>query len=105
MKKIKSIQQLQAEKRRLRQEQEAIEKCIRENWHEVKDGLRPANIAREALGGMFRKRTSTDERTGGLWKTAVEVGLTILAGKLGENALEKLMTIFQKGKTGNKHDN
>lgn len=105
MKKIKSIQQLQAEKKRLRQEQAAIEKSIQENWHEVKDGLRPANLAREALGGIFRKRSSTNEQGGGLWKTAIEIGLSILAGKLGENALEKLIGIFKKGKAGNEQSN
>jgi len=96
MKKIKSIRQLQAEKKRIRQQQEALEKRIRESWQGVKENLRPANIAKEAIGGIFGKKTAGSEHEGSLFKTAVQFGLGLLAGKLTEKAGEKLSKFFKK---------
>jgi hypothetical protein len=96
MKKIKSIRQLQAEKKRIRQQQGAMEKRIRESWQGVKENLRPANIAKEAIGGFLGKKTAGSEHEDSLFKTAVNFGLSILAGKLTEKAGEKISKVFKK---------
>ncbi|MFM6924488.1 MAG: hypothetical protein ACKOU7_03230 [Ferruginibacter sp.] len=56
MKKIKSIRQLHAEKKRIKQQQEEMERRIRASWQDVKENLRPANLAKEAIGGIIRKK-------------------------------------------------
>jgi len=96
MKKIKSIRQLHAEKKRIRQQQEETEKKIRSSWQEVKENLRPVNIAKEAIAVILRKKAAVNEHEGSLLKTAVNFGLTLLAGKLTEKAGEKLSKVFKK---------
>lgn len=95
MKKIKSIRQLHAEKRRIKQQQEEMEKRIRESWQDVKENLRPVNIAKDAIGGILRKATGSEHEES-LFKTAVNFGLTLLAGKLAGKAGEKLGKLFKK---------
>lgn len=96
MKKIKSIRQLHAEKKRIKQQQQEMEKRIRDSWQEVKENLKPANIAKDAIGGILRKKTTGSEHEDSLFKTAVNFGLTLLAGKLTEKAGEKLSKVFRK---------
>lgn len=95
MKKIKSIQHLQAEKKRIRLEQKEIESRIRVNWQEVKENLHPANLAKDAFSSMFNKKTTSKERDGGWLHTLIELGLAFVAGKFGEKATEKLSWFFR----------
>ena len=96
MRKIKSIQQLQAEKKRMRQQQEETEKKIWASWQGVKENLRPVNIVKDAIGGVLRKKTTDNCHKDSLLKTAIHFGLTLLAGKLTEKAGEKLSKVFKK---------
>lgn len=96
MKKIKSIRQLHAEKKRIKQQQEEMESRIRTSWQGVKENLRPANIAKDAIGDILRKKTTDNVHEDSLFKTAVNFGITLLAGKLTEKAGEKLSKVFKK---------
>jgi len=96
MNKIKSIQQLYSEKKRIKQHKEEMEMRICASWQEVKENLRPANIAKEAIGGIFRKKAAGNEHEDSLFKTAVNFGLNILISKLTEKAGEKLNKVFKK---------
>jgi hypothetical protein len=96
MKKIKSIKQLQAEKKRIKQKQEAIENQIRVSWKELKETLQPVNMAKDAIGSIFRKTPTENINQNSLLKTVFNFGLTLLAGKLTEKAGERLRKIFSK---------
>jgi hypothetical protein len=99
MKKIKSIKQLRAEKIRIKHERLEIEKKMSANWDELKEAVRPANIAREAIGSIFRKKTTEGQPENKLLNTAINIGLSLLAGNLTEKALQKLGNIFTKSRT------
>jgi hypothetical protein len=99
MKKIKSIKQLRAEKKRIKLEQSEIENKMREHWTELKETVRPANIAREAIGSIFRKKTTENQPESKLLNTAINFGVGLLAGNLTEKALQKLGKIFTKSRT------
>ena len=58
MKKIKSIKQLKAEKQRLLLQQQELEDRMRGNWSAVKEGLSPANIAKDTMGSIFKGVTN-----------------------------------------------
>ena len=89
MNKIKSIRQLLAEKKQIRQQQEEIEMRIHTSWGEVKENLRPAAIAKEIIGGIFKKRTDANKHDDSLLKKAMNFGLKLLADKLTKKAGEK----------------
>jgi hypothetical protein len=99
MKKIKSIKQLRAEKERIKQEQLDIERKIGEHWNGLKETVRPANLAREAIGSVFRKKTAENQPESKLLNTAINIGVSLLAGNLTEKALQKLGKIFTKSRT------
>jgi len=96
MKKIKNIKQLHAEKRRIRQQQEEMEKRIHTSWQDVKEHLKPANIVKDTIGSILNRKTNTNEHDGSLLKTVINYGLSFLAGKLTEKAGEKLSKVFKK---------
>ena len=89
MKTIRSKQQLEEEKRRLRQRQLDLENRIKQDWTELKDTLRPANLAREAVDNLINRKMDQAERDGGLLKSTLVYGVTSLAQKLMEKASER----------------
>lgn len=96
MKKIKSIKHLQAEKKRMKQEQQYLEDRIRGNWKEVKVSLRPANIAKDAMDSIFKNRTDKNLEDDNILKSSFNYGISILAKKFTDKAAEKLGKIFRK---------
>jgi hypothetical protein len=96
MKKIKSIKQLKAEKKRIKQQQEELENKIYGNWKELKESLRPANIAKDAINSILKKKTemSTDDEN--ILKSSFTYGVTLLARKFADKAREKLGKAFMK---------
>lgn len=86
-KKIRSIKQLNAEKKRLRQRQAEVEKAISYDWRDVKESLKPKNITGEVLSRLFDKSelNGSDSLAAGLSQLAAT--LTRIAV---ENAEEKL---------------
>lgn len=99
MKKIKSIKQLKAEKIRIKQQQFEIEHKMGVTWNELKETARPANIVREAIGSIFRKKTTEGQPENKLLNTAINIGVSLLAGNLTEKALQKLGNFFTKSRT------
>ncbi|MFN8243674.1 MAG: hypothetical protein U0X40_06425 [Ferruginibacter sp.] len=80
--KIRSISQLEAEKKRIRQHQEALEKKIRQNWQTLKVSLRPANVLADTASAVFRKKTEATAHGNGWWKDAFIFGITLLTKKM-----------------------
>ena len=96
MKKIKSIKQLQAEKKRIQKEQHYLESKIRSDWEEVKESLRPANIAKDTIGNFIRNKTAEDLNDDSIIKGAFTHGLSLLVKKMAGKTGDKFSRIFRK---------
>ena len=55
MNKIRSIKSLNAEKRRLEQRRLELEKAIRYDWRDVKESMKPGNVAGRVFAKIFEK--------------------------------------------------
>lgn len=97
MKKIKSIKQLQTEKKRIKQHQEELEKKIRSNWNELKECLRPVNIAKDTFSKVIKNKTEENLNGESILKSTFTYGFTLLAKRFTDKAGEKLDRIFKKG--------
>jgi hypothetical protein len=89
MKKISSIKQLKAEKKRIKQRQAELEGKIGNNWKELKERLRPGNITKDAIESILRRKAADVMNDGGIIKNSLSYGIALLAGKLAETAVEK----------------
>ncbi len=80
MKKISNISQLKYEQQRLKQEQIELEMAVKEDWHGVKESLRPMNITGQVLSAMFTKPAPGEKKSIVPWLLSITAaGLT---GKL-----------------------
>jgi len=95
MKKIKSIKQLKAEKKRIQQRQEELEDKIHSNWKELKENLRPVNIVKDSFSNIMKGKTGENLYGDGFVKNAFTYGVTLLAKKLVEKTGVKLGKIFK----------
>ncbi|MBL0358236.1 MAG: hypothetical protein IPP72_15805 [Chitinophagaceae bacterium] len=96
MKKIKSIHQLQAEKRRIRQRREDMENRIRSNWCDLKKDLKPVNLAGEALSTVLKNKAAALPEGEHILKSTFTYGVSLLAQKLADKAGDSLETLFKK---------
>lgn len=96
MKKITSIKQLRSEKKRLRQKQEELADKIQRNWKELKEALKPANIARDTFSSIIKKKTEQNLSGDTVFKSTLNYGISLLAKKFTEKAGEKLGKLFHK---------
>ena len=76
MKKIKNIQQLNAEKKQLAQRKVELEKAIKYDWRDVKESLKPGNVAVQVFSKLAE-------------------GFT---GKMAEKAEDKIAKWFKRSK-------
>ena len=93
MKKIKSIKQLKAAKKQLKHRQAELEKAIKYDWRDLKENLKPKNVA----GQMFSKVFEGDEKQNGhsFVSDSVSEIASILARKLVEKAEDKIGQWFK----------
>jgi|GEM_PF-2065713 len=96
MKKIKNIPELKAEKKRLRHQQAALEDKIRGNWKELKNSVKPVNLAKEAWQDLVEKKTAAFFNGDNVLKSTLTYGVTLLAQKMGAKAKEKFTDLFKK---------
>ncbi len=96
MKKIKSIHELKAEKKRLRHQQVILEDKIRDNWKELKSSVKPVNLAKDAWHGFVEKKTAAFFSGDDILKSTFTYGIALLAQKMGAKAKEKLDSLFKK---------
>lgn len=87
MKKIKNIEQLQAEKMRLLLEQNFLEAKMRTNLAELKESIRPVNLIKDTIGSKLAANSST------LRRGLVIYGVSLLARKLAGRLVRK---VFKK---------
>ncbi len=58
--KFKSIKHLNAEKKRLQQRRDELEKAIKYDWRDLKDSLRPRNVANQVFSKVFDGKKAED---------------------------------------------
>ena len=88
MKKIKNIEQLQAEKMRLLLEQNFLEEKMRTNLAELKESIRPANLVRDTIGSSLTSKLAAGGST--LRRGLVIYGVSLLARKLAGKLVRKV---------------
>ena len=96
MKKIKNKKQLIAEKKRIKIREEELEKKIQSNWHELKESLKPVNIAKETFQKVLRNKTERNPEDESILKSTVKYGISLLANKFTDKAGEKFEWFFKK---------
>lgn len=92
MRKIKNMEQLQAEKMRLTQEQKNLEEKMRTNLKEVKESLRPVNLVKDTIVNAISTKTSSNGSSS-IRNGLIFYGISLLARKLGSKIVSQ---IFKK---------
>jgi hypothetical protein len=95
MKKIKSSKQLLTEKKRLQTQQENLENKIRSDWKELKESLKPVNMAKETLQEVIDKKEQANKNGESVLKSTFNYGMNLLMKKLTDKAGSKLDKIFK----------
>jgi hypothetical protein len=90
MKRIKTIQQLKAEKKKLEHRRLELEKAIKYDWRDVKESLKPKNLASDAFSSFFK------EKENGKAHTFLSEGLAQLVSAFTKNMVEKAESKFGK---------
>ncbi len=88
--------QLRAEKKRLRVRQAELEKKIRRQWNDLKESLRPVNIAKETFQQVIQKKTEKNMEDENIFKSTLKYGISLLTKKFTDKAGEKFEWIFKK---------
>jgi hypothetical protein len=96
MKRIKNIRHLQNEKKRIQQHQQNLEDTIRSNWYELKEILKPANVAKDALNKVMQNNTAENINGESILKSTFTYGASLLAKKMADKAGEKWARFFKK---------
>ena len=90
MKKISSIKQLDAEKKRMAQHREALEEKIRNNWNDLRVGMKPANIAKDAFNQLISGRTRDILGHQGVVKGLVSFAATLWVKRMLQKRVTRL---------------
>jgi hypothetical protein len=96
MKKIKNIQQLQIKKKEIGMQQQLLLTKIKDNWIQLKDNVKPANIAKETFGKMMQPKPVESSYTENALKSSFTYAVALLAEKLADKAVEKIKKVFVK---------
>lgn len=93
MKKIRNIKQLKARRKQLEQRKAELEKAIRYDWKDVKESIRPKNVAGQVFASMFDKEKQNGESS--LAETLSQLAAVLT--KIGvEKAEEKMAEWMHK---------
>lgn len=86
MKKINSIQQLNAEKVRIAERQKDLEDKIGDNWKELKAAFTPANMARDLLSSIVAGKATENHENEHMLKNALKYMLSLWAAKVADKS-------------------
>lgn len=101
MKKIKSIQQLQAEKKQLLLQQHYLEQKMREEWQELKFSLKPSALAGNAINRFISHKTEQNPNgENSILKTTLAYGISLLAKKIITKAETAIHDKLKKNTSG-----
>jgi len=90
MKKINSMKLLQAERKRVMQRQELLEEKIRNNWNDLRVGMKPTNIAKDAFNQVISEKTRDIFSHKGVVKGLVSFGAALLVKRMMKKRLDRL---------------
>ncbi len=96
MKKIKNINHLYAEKKRLQKQEEYLEKKISSSWTELKQTLKPVVIVKDALYNILNEKTKENLIDDSILKSSLIYGISLLAKILADKAEEKISSYLKK---------
>lgn len=96
MKKINSIKQLQAEKKRIEQHREQLENKIADNWNELKTNLKPTNLVKDAFSSVLKKKERESHANGSIVKTTLSYAASLLAKRVADKAGRKLSRFYKR---------
>jgi hypothetical protein len=96
MEKIKNMQQLQLKKKEIDMQQKALLEKIRNNWEQLKENVKPANIAKESLINILQHKSSEQPYGEQAIKHSFTYGVALLAERLADKAFEKVRMFFKK---------
>ncbi len=94
MKIFKSIRQLHDEKKKIKQYQHNLEATINNNWNELKESLRPKNIAQQSLNKAIKINTIENEDS--VLKSTAVYAASLLAKNFVEKTSKKFNRLFKK---------
>ena len=94
MNKIRSIAQLKARRKKLEQRRMELEKAIRYDWRDVKESIKPKNVASQVFAQFFSKQQQ--EEGSSLANTLSQ--LAAVATKMAVEKAEEKMTEWMANK-------
>ncbi len=96
MKKIKRIQDLKNEKKRIAQSQVDLLNKIKNNWHELKLNMYPRNMTNNMIEKMANNRTDTGIYNESILKKSLTYALLLFAEKFAGKLNDKVQSIIKK---------
>ena len=96
MKKFSSIKELQPEKKRILQHQRELENKMRGNWSELKESVKPVNIAKDAFRRVVRNKTRESLSGSNIIKGVLSIGAALLVKRVVNKAGKRLGRLFRK---------
>jgi hypothetical protein len=96
MKKINHIYQLKAKKEWIKKHEASLEDTMRDQWYELKETLKPGNLAREAYGNMVEKKVHDNLENDSVLKNTIVYAGTLWAKKFADKAQDKIDRLFVK---------
>ncbi len=96
MKKFKNAKALNEEKKRLKMRRAELEKAIKYDWRDVKDSLKPKNIAGQVFSGMGGEKDEENKTDSGVLSEMAAKFASKLAGKAEDKLKEKIGKWFKK---------
>ncbi|MFZ1785974.1 MAG: hypothetical protein WAU23_12290 [Ferruginibacter sp.] len=96
MKKIKSIKQLRAEKRRIREHLDQQEHTMQSQWAELKYSLKPSSLIKDTFSSVLKSRSTSGFNNESLLKGTLAFGASLLVNRLANKAGKKFSGLFKK---------
>lgn len=96
MKKFSSIKDLQPEKKRILHHQRELENKMRGNWSELKESVKPVNIAKDVFRSVVRNKTRESLSGSNIIKGVLSIGAALLVKSVVNKAGKRLGRLFRK---------
>ncbi len=94
--KIKNIAQLRAEKKRIKQSEQALEEKLQNDWMDLRRYLHPGKQARESFNALSGNGEHKKMNGKDLLKAIISFGIDQATGKLIDKAGMKLSKLLRK---------
>lgn len=80
----------------MKERQEELEQKIRSNWKDLKNQLRPVNMAKDAYTSFVHHKTEEAQKGDSVLKSTLSYGASLLAKKIADKTGERLNRFFKK---------